>query len=194
MARAEQFAGKIGGSVVVGINGRASVNYNVGGTADGGMTITSKSNFGDFSSWKNFKETMRGFDSASQGSGGNEYTGTKGMREFGEDMGKGSTYVKATGVLVAGASVIAGPETIPVGVGIYRAGDAIDNISTGLTIGADLDEGKVGDAAIKGAAMYIDNKIGNKIESGAGSQLQKLATEATTGAVIDNAKDNLLDK
>jgi hypothetical protein len=199
MARAERFAAKVGGTIMTRANGRPSVNY-VTQSKDGEYAINNKRGFGDFSSWKNVGETLAGFDRAlnaggtNYGNGDGQYTGAAGMRAFGEDAGDASTYVKGVGILVTASSVVVGPEAAPVGMGIYEAGDAMDKVSTGMLIGADLNEGKTGDAAIRGGSMLLDHVVGKKIDAGSGNQGSKFYKKAVSGAVIDNAKNKALEQ
>lgn len=199
MARAERFASKVGGSVVVGGSGRASVNYDAKGSSDGGMSFKSKSDFGDFSSWKNVGETLSGFSNAldrggtNYGNGDGEYTGVAGMRAFGEDASSASTYVKGAGILVTASSVVVGPEVAPVGIGIFEVGDAMDKASTALLIGSDLNDGNLSNAGVRIGAEIIDAKVGKMIDASSLNSVQKFGGKAATDAVLDKTKGELLE-
>lgn len=194
VARAEKFAAKVGGSVVMRENGRPAVNYNVQGTADGGMSFTTTSKFGDFSSWKNVGQTLKGFDAALEGNGGNEYTGAKGMRDFGEDASTASTYVKGAGALVAAGSVVTGQlEFAPVGMAIFEAGDVMDKTGAALLIGSDLNDGNLNNAAIRIGAEVIDAKVGKVIDASSLNGVQKFGGKAATDGILDKSKEQLIE-
>ena len=67
--RAEDFAAKTGGVVSTNRKGKPIVIVSNFKSIEGGYELSYKSysNFGDFSSWKNFKETAYGFDKAMEG-------------------------------------------------------------------------------------------------------------------------------
>jgi RHS repeat-associated protein len=196
-ARAERFAAKVGGSVVSN-GGRTTVNYAVSGSSEGGMSFKSKSGFGDFSSWKNTKETLVGFDRALEGSSdganyGGTYGGVDGMRTFGEDASSASTYVKGAGVLVTASSLVVGPEAAPVGIGVFEVGDAMDKASTALLIGSDLNDGNLSNAGVRIGAEIIDAKVGKMIDASSLNSVQKFGGKAATDGILDKTKGELLE-
>jgi RHS repeat-associated protein len=67
--RAEDFAAATGGFVSTNRKGKPIVIVSNFKSIEGGyeLSYASHSNFGDFSSWKNFKETALGFDKAMEG-------------------------------------------------------------------------------------------------------------------------------
>ncbi|WP_262707620.1 RHS repeat-associated core domain-containing protein [Flavobacterium stagni] len=195
MARAEKFAKENGGSVVMNEKGRPTVNI----LNSEGNGIISYDKFGDFSSWKNFGNTLGGFIKTldAGGSGGNEYTGTQGMREFGEDLGKGSTYVKGAGVIITASSVVFGPEVAPVGIGIYDAGSGMDDVSTALQVTADIEQGKGAQATTRVlglvAGKVADGVIDKNVSGSVSQTILKHRADNYIGLAKDN-KINSLDK
>lgn len=198
LARAEKFAEKTGGSVVMDAKSKPTVNV-LNAEGDG---IVNYNNFGDFSSWSNFGNTLLGFVKKLDegGSGGNEYAGDQGQREFVEDMGTASTYVKGTGVVVASSSVFFGPEMIPVGASIYNVGSKMDDVSTAAQVIYDVKDasnGKsgAGNNAIVGAVSLIGgNAVGNSIDKTTMDATQKFMTKVVADKTIDVVKNNSMKK
>lgn len=194
MARAERFAQEVGGSVVVNERtGKPSVNYGVQDTSDGGFTFKSTSKFGDFSYWKNFKETMHGLDKAMQGTSGNEYTGVQGMREFGDYLGKGSTYVKVTGVIITASSVLVGPEAAPIGIAIYNAGGVMDDASTTLQTIADYSQEKNAQATTRVTGFVLGKVTDRVISKNISGEVSETILQHRADAYIGQAKDILIN-
>jgi RHS repeat-associated protein len=153
MARAERFAQKVNGTVMTLSNGRPSVNF-ITLNSGGDYVLNNQRSFSDFSSWKNFKSTMIGFDSAIQGNSdgtnsGGYYGGESGQQKFIDETGDVSTYVKIGGLGVSASSIIFGPGVVPIGIGIFEAGEAMDKTSTALQIGKDVADKNYDTAAVR---------------------------------------------
>jgi len=192
MARAERFAEETGGSVVMNSKGKPTVNV-VNEEGDG---IRNYNNFGDFSSWKNLGQTLKGFDAALEGSGGNgnEYTGDQGQKEFVKDMGTASTYVKAAGVVIFALGMM------PAGAAVFNVGSKMDDISTAAQVIYDIKDasnGKsgAGSNAIVGAVSLIGgNAVGNSIDKSTMDATQKFMTKAIAEKTIDVVQEKSTKK
>lgn len=178
--------------------GKPTVNV-VNEDGDG---ISNYNNFGDFSSWKNFGETISGLESATEGGGGNgnEYTGEKGQREFVKDMGKSSTIVKGIGVGVYASSLLFGPEMMIPGTCIYNFGSKMDDLSTAAQVIYDVKDAQngksgAGSNAIVGAVSLIGGKVvGNSIEKSTLDVNQKFMTKVIADKTIDVVKEKSMKK
>lgn len=205
MARAEKFAEKVGGTVRMDSKGKPVVGYG-GKSPDGnGAIVKTEKKFGDFSTWKNVGQTLGGFFKALDGGGTNlgngdgEYTGANGLKNFGKDfgkaLGKGSTYVKAGGVIAVAGGVLSGqPEVVGGGVAAYRAGDTMDKISTGVLITTDIADKNGRDAVVRGVAFGVGQMVGTKIDSGISDEAAKTAATYVVDQTIDAAKEQSLTK
>lgn len=118
-----------------------------------------------------------------------EYEYRDGQRKFAEDLGKSSTYVKGTGVLLIVAGTATEGATIPLGEMVYQTGSTMDDVSTGLNIMVDVSEKKYKQARTRAVFFiggkvvdkYIDNKVSDKVTNG----LYKHTADKTLGAVKD---------
>jgi len=204
MGRAEAFAEKTGGSVVIGENGKPTVNYLT--KDESGYTINSTSKFGDFSSWKNFGQTLKGFDKALEGSSdganyGGKYGGVDGMRKYGEDISNSSTYVKAGGVVVAGIGTGSlQPEVVAGGMVMYDIGATMDDVGTGVQAYSDVVDavnGKAGSTTntlVRTSALITGKVVDNAMDNSSLNSTNKFVGKVTGGIVVDQVKDASLTK
>lgn len=204
LARSEKFAEKTGGSIVIGENGKPRVNYLTKG--EDGYTINSTNKFGDFSSWKNFGQTLKGFDKAMEGSYdganyGGEYGGVKGMRALGEDLSNSSTYVKAGGVVVAGIGTASlQPKVVAGGMVMYDIGATMDDVGTGVQAYSDVVDavnGKAGsttNALVRTSALITGKVVDNAMDNSSLNSTNKFVGKVTGGIVVDQVKDASLTK
>jgi RHS repeat-associated protein len=173
-ARAEKYAAKVGGSVVKGENGRVSVNV-VRGTADGSMTITTKSNFSDFA-------TLTGNIKKWTTSHKEQLIGVaKGIQKIGDNATKAGITGAAVG---AAATAIVGGEGAAPGIVVAGLGSGVSGFGSILEIGVKLITGD--EEAMKDIGGFVTGKIveagANKILPGAGptaSQEIKSAVKVT---------------
>jgi len=137
-----------------------------------------------------FDESLVGHSDPS-GTGG-EYSGKKGFDELGDDLGKGSTYVKAGSAIVVGAGVVtAQPEIVAGGVAGYEFGSAMGQVSTGVKVISDIDKGNVGNAVTRVAGEIAGSAASRAIGGTEGvNEVNKFVTKAVTDFSIDKIKDN----
>ena len=123
----------------------------------------------------------------------NNYMGTAGFKKAGEDLGDGSTYVKAGGLVVAGAGVVtAQPELVLAGSEIYEFGGAMDNVASGMKTISALNEGNGTKAAVEVIGAVAGEVSGSAIKGVKGvSEVNKLTTKATIDATIDASKEKI---
>lgn len=187
-ARAEKYAAKVGGDVVKGENGRVSVNV-VKSAADGGISITSKTNFGDFSTvtgsikkWTtNHKEQL--------------LTGTKIIQKAGDNMTTAGLTSAAVGAVVT--APVGGEGATP-GLIIAGLGSTVSGAGSLLEIGVKLITGD--DEAKKDIGGFIGGKaaeaIANKFLPGAGpeaSQFVKTTVKVTRDIIKNEASKETED-
>ena len=194
LARAEKFASKVGGSVHINeLSGKPSVNYDAQSTSDGGVSFKFESRFGDFSSWKNVKQTLIGFDRALEGSSdgtnsGGYYGGIKGRDKFIEDSSDTSTYIKITGLAVAATG------DIPMGIAIYDVGENVDKASTGLQIIKDFTNKKIGSAVTRLVSEVATGKVDAIIDKSIKNEARKLGLKAGSEKIIESVRDSVVKK
>ena len=116
------------------------------------------------------------------------------MVEFGEDLGKSSTYVKAGGAVIVTGGVITGnPALVTGGVTVYKVGDNMDNVSTAISICNDFAKGNnakaVKDITIKAASFGIEKYIDTKIPIETQVEVNTI-TKYSVDKVIGKMKEN----
>jgi len=124
-----------------------------------------------------------------------KYEGVDGMMKFADDLGSASTYVKGAGAIITASSVVVGPEVIPVGIGVYDLGSAMDDVSTALTVTGDFSKGNNSEAVTglifagvgKSADKAIDNAIPQSSDK-VGNTLLKYTTDKINNNMEENTK------
>jgi RHS repeat-associated protein len=125
-----------------------------------------------------------------------KYQGEKGFYRLGDDLGKASTYVKiGSGIIAVGSVITLQPEGLVVAEGVYVFGDGLDNISTGIQISKDINEGGFNKKVIINSTMSIGNEIiNNKIGNLEGiEKVSEIVTKVAVDYSIDSSKDGLMN-
>jgi RHS repeat-associated protein len=147
-ARAEKYAAKVGGTVVKGENGRVSVNV-VRGTADGGMSITTKSNFGDFSTLAgNIKKWTTSHKEQL-------LVGAKLLQKSGDNLAVAGLISAAAGAPIAGVGAAPGLTTATIGGAISTFGSILEIATKVIT----NDDGASGDIKTFVAGKIISKGV-----------------------------------
>lgn len=114
------------------------------------------------------------------------YYGSKGLRTLGEDMSKGSNWVKAGGIVLT-------PFNPAAGIALYEAGALIDDIGTGAQAYMDFNEGKVNDGLIRAASIGVGQITDKAINLSPANKEFKFFIKATKDKGLDEIKDNTLN-
>jgi hypothetical protein len=175
-ARAEKYAAKVGGDVVKGENGRVSVNV-VKSAADGGISITSKTNFGDFStlksnvkSWtKNNKKELLNF--------------TEGTEKVGSAVAITGSIAAVAGTPIGGVGGIPGAVVATVGGGVNLVGSGMT--ATVLYLAGDTEKSKT-----KAIETVISLGVSKTAEVGTTTLMKGLPSEEVEAVqnVFEGAK------
>jgi RHS repeat-associated protein len=118
------------------------------------------------------------------------YEGKKGFKTLGKDLGeKAAPVVKAVGIVV----VVVNP---PAGIAIYKAGGVIEDISTGISVISNLDEGNIQNAVVDIGASAVSHGISSGLDKlPIKDEVRKFATDAAVdkavAPIIDKAKEKL---
>lgn len=199
MVRAEKFAAKNDGRINRDSNGKIiSVTTTSGQVhADGNgmdVTVNTYKNFGDFSSFRNFGNTLIGFDKALSGSSdgfntGGSYGGLDGMRKFSEEANNFGDALEDAGMAASatGAGVVAGAPMI-------LAGEIITGYATTLDIIADISEIKFQNVGIKTIGEGVQGALGKQIKKSRVGKAVEFGTKLVTKKTVDKVvEENTTD-
>jgi hypothetical protein len=87
------------------------------------------------------------------------------------------------------------PEVVAEGVGVYKAGDVMSNVSNGVQVGSDVKDafngvdGAARNAANGTATLIINQVIGAKIDNAISGQATKTIITATADQMIEQNKN-----
>lgn len=181
-ARAEKYAAKVGGDVVKGENGRVSVNV-VKSAADGGISIRSKTNFGDFST---VTGSIKKWTTANKDQ-------IIGLSKFAQKTGSNLTKAGLIGAAIGSPTVVGsgpGMATAFVGGLITTGGIITESITNAIT-----GDGKkaLGDLAIEGTGIVAGRLVNSALPgtpnvSGEIGDALKVGREIIKGSAEDAGK------